>query len=142
MDWNGFTHVFHFILNDDEPASQRKRAHVCALFSIVSDPLVARHVFFRMSCCPRENSLLEFVFSRLFFGHSDHVLLSTVRKRCLSATKPARNPKKVDPYARYGPYDFGGLRSFMVDPSCLYEKVQEKILCFFRCRVNRNLYKN
>ena len=72
-----------------------------------------------MSCCLRENSLLEFVLFRLFFGRSDRVLLSTVRESCLSATKPARNPKKVDSFARYGPYDFGGLRSFMVDPSCL-----------------------
>ncbi len=27
----------------------------------------------------------------------------------------------------------------MVDPSCLYEEVQEKILCLFRTGVNRNL---
>ena len=89
------------------------------VFSAGIDPLVARPVFFRMSCCLRENSCWEFVFSRLFSDHSDRVLRSTVRECCRSATKPARNPKKVDPFARYGPWNFGGLRSFMVDPSCL-----------------------
>lgn len=105
------------------PLPKGKRAHGClrimrSLFSVVIDPLVARPLFLGVNCCLRENSRWELIFSRLFFGRSDRVLRSTVREGCRSATKPARNPKKVCPFARYGPYDFGGLRSFMVDPSC------------------------
>lgn len=117
--WN----VFERSQNDDEPAFPKKAGSCVfahhAPFFVVIDPLVAQPVFFQTRCRPRENSRLEFVFLRLFLSRSDRVLLSTVRGICLSTTKPARNPKKVDSFARYGPYDFGGLRSFMVDPSCL-----------------------
>ena len=47
--------------NEDEPAFVGKRAHprlriLRLIFSAVIDPLVARPLFIRMSCCPRENS--------------------------------------------------------------------------------------
>jgi hypothetical protein len=78
-------------------------AHHALLFSAVIDPLVARPVFSSGKLLPEGEFLLGIHFSRLFSGHSTHVLRSTVRECCRSATKPARNPKKVKAFARYGP---------------------------------------
>ena len=110
-----------------------------SIFSAAMDPLVARSVFLR------EKLLPEGEFS------SGILLVPAVRwsfRPCAAKHGPEVSPLGNDlsphseegaTFARYGPDAFGGLRSFMVDPSCLDQYFQEKILCLFRCGVNRNV---
>ena len=106
------------------PLSRRKRAHVClrivrSLFSVVVDPLVTRPVFLREKLLPEGEFLSEIRFSPAVFWSF---------RPCAAKHRPGVLPlgndlsphsEEGETFARYGPWNFGGLRSFMVDPSCL-----------------------